>query len=64
MMKQYLIHLRDKQQTNFLREYGYIVHISRLSNIVVFEGESGCKKKLETHPNVYKVEEDRTFSLA
>lgn len=64
MMKRYLIQLRDRDQTDFLDKCGYIVHVSRLSNIVVFEADEKCEKVLGNHPNVYKIEKDDTFELA
>lgn len=64
MISQYLIHVRDKNQIDFLNDYGSIIHVTKLTGMVVFEGDEHLVKKLEGHPGVSKISKSDKFTLA
>lgn len=64
MIQQYLIQVRDKKKILFLEEYGSIVHVAKLSNVVVFECEEQIVRKLKVHQDVITIKKSDNLSLA
>lgn len=63
-MLQYLIRVRDHNNTDFLREYGYIQHVAKLSGLVVLEGEAGLEHRLGNHSEILSIRLSDKFSTA
>ncbi|AGR47183.1 hypothetical protein JIMMER1_43 [Brevibacillus phage Jimmer1] len=63
-MMQYLVRIRDKNQHDFLKEYGFIVHVAKLTGMVVLETGRNVEAQLKDHPQVISVRLSDTFQIA
>ncbi|MEK4701283.1 hypothetical protein MKX47_17220 [Solibacillus sp. FSL R7-0668] len=63
-MKEYLVQVRDRDNINNLIEYGVVLHVAKLKNIVIMEVEHRMVDLLKSHPNVIEVEQSKKFQLA
>lgn len=63
-MTQYLVRVRDKNKTSFLDKFGSVVHISKLSSLVILESRTHLIMNLKKHPNVMVVRKTNTFDFA
>lgn len=62
---QHLISVKDGNDIEFLKEYGQIIHVAKLRNLVIIEIEpgKGILEKILAHPNVFSGREARTLHL-
>ncbi|RNB79038.1 hypothetical protein [Brevibacillus panacihumi] len=64
MMMQFLVQVRDKNRLEFLKQYGYIVHIAKLTGLVVLEADEKIECQLKNHPDVINIRMADTFQIA
>lgn len=62
---QYLISVVDKHDIEFLNQYGKVIHVAKLRNLIVIDIEpgKGIFERLLSHPNVVKGRESRILHL-
>lgn len=63
-MTEYMIQVHDKENLSDLNEYGVILYVAKLNNIVVMEVDLCKLDRLKCHPNIIKIEESKRFALA
>ncbi|PEY59636.1 hypothetical protein COJ37_28675 [Bacillus cereus] len=64
MNKQYLIQVQDRNNVEFLSEYGDIIHVAKLKSLVIFEANEGAVLELSQHPLILDIRVSDKCSLA
>lgn len=64
MIQQYFVQIRNRNNTNFLTSYGNIIHIAKLTGLIIFETTEESAIQLSKHPEVISIEISGNFSLA
>ena len=64
MIRQFIVQVQDRTNTDFLKEYGTILHITKLTGVVVFEGDDAAYAALKNHEGVANIRLSDKLTLA
>lgn len=64
MNKQFLVRVEDRNNIDFLKNYGSIVHVAKLRSIVVFETSELNAERLSGHPLIIDLKPSNKYQLA